>query len=179
MAIRKKSETIHVRVKPTSKALLEGLANVGGKTSTQVIEDLIAEAAERTVIDDVEDMISHRALEGGELRLKKALLAAHYPDDPILTKLRTYYIVGEALSARDNTIAATILAYPKIFSGETAIFSMSDKIINKESLPDIPKINLEEISRRMASLEEFAIFIEKNPKRNSNYSAFLTMIGEE
>lgn len=178
MAIRKKSETIHLRVNPISKALLEGLANIGRKTSTQIIEDLIAYAAEKTVIADVEDMINDQALEDGELRLKNALIAAQHSEDAILTKLRTYYLVQEALSSRDQTISRAILGSPKIFFGETAIFSVADKMINREFLPEIPKVNVEKISRKMAILEEFAVFTEKNPKLHTDFSAFLTLIGE-
>lgn len=178
MAIRKKSETIHLRVDPISKALLEGLANFGATTSTQIIQDLISEAADRAVISDVEDMIDDSILEAGELRLKTALLAAQYPGNATLTKLRTYYIAHEALNSRDATIASTILNSKNIFTGETPIFSTSDQFIKKEVLHQLPKINLEEVSKRTASLEEFALFVEKNPKRTSNYTAFLAMIGE-
>lgn len=179
MAVRKKSETIHLRVKPISKALLEGLANSTGKTSTQVIEDLITSAAEEFVITDVEAMIDEDTLEDGLLNLKAALISAHYPDEPILTKLRTYYIAGDALSVRDKIIASTILKYKSYFSGNTSIFSVSDGFINRDHLSDIPKIDLNEISRRMPSLEEFAAFREKNPNWTSSYESFLKMTGEE
>ena len=179
MAVRKKSETIHLRVKPISKALLEGLANSTGKTSTQVIEDLITAAAEKFIITDVEALIDEDTLEDGQLSLKSALESAHYPDEPILTKLRTYYIAGDALSVRDSIIAATIIQTPKFFSGNTQIFSISDGFINRDHLSDIPKIDLDEISKRMSSLEDFAAFREKNPNWTSSYAGFLKMTGED
>lgn len=179
MAVRKKSETIHLRVKPISKAFLEGLANSTGKTSTQIIEDLITEAAEKFIIEDVEDRINLDALEDGHLSLKAALISAHCPDEPILTKLRTYYIAENALSARDRTIASTIIRSKEFFHGKSEIFSVEDEIINPDRICDTPKIDLNEISKRMSSLEEYAVFREKNPNWKSSYEAFLKMIGEE
>lgn len=178
MAVRKKSETIHLRVKPISKALLEGLANSSGKTSTQIIEDLITEAAEKFVIDDLEERINTDVLDNGQLTLKAALESAHCPDEPVLTKLRTYYIAGDALSPRDKKVVSAILQSKEFFAGETEIFSVEDEIIRSDRISDTPKIDLNEISKRMPSLEEFAVFREKNANFKSTYEAFLKMIGE-
>lgn len=179
MAVRKKSETIHLRVKPISKALLEGLSNSTGKTSTQIIEDLITEAAAKYFIADVEDIINDDALKNGQIDLGTALVAAHCDDDPILTKLRTYYIAPDALSARDRTIASTIIQSSDIFLGDSELFSIEDDIINLDYISDAPKLDIHEISRRMPSLDAFAAFREKNPNWKSTYEDFLKMIGEE
>jgi|GEM_PF-3045990 len=179
MAVRKKSETIHLRVKPISKALLEGLANSTGKTSTQIIENLITEAAAKHVIEDTEDFINTRSLSDGRLDLETALESAHVDHDLVLTKLRTFYIAKEALSSRDKIIASTIINSNNLFSGNSEIFSIEDEIVNPDFISKTPKLDLNEIARRMPSLEEFAVFREKNPNWRSTYDAFLKMIGEE
>lgn len=179
MAVRKKSETIHLRVKPISKALLEGLANSTGKTSTQIIEDLITEAAANFFIEDVEDIVNDGALKNRQLDLETALVSAHCDDDPLLTKLRTFYIAPNALSARDKIIASAVAQSSNTFFGKSELFSIEDEIIKKDYISKTPKLDLHEVSRRMPSLEDFAVFREKNQNFKSTYEAFLKMIGEE
>lgn len=179
MAVRKKSETIHLRVKPISKALLEGLSNSTGKTSTQIIEDLITEAAANFFIEDVEDIVNEAALNNSQLDLETAIVSAHCDGDPILTKLRTYYIAPNALSAKDKTIASAVIESSNTFRGKSELFSIEDEIIKSSYISRTPKLDLHEVARRMPSLEDFAEFREKNKNFKSTYEAFLKMIGEE
>lgn len=179
MAVRKKSETIHLRVRPISKALLEGLANSTGKTSTQIIEELITEAASRSFIEDIQASINFSALKDGQLDVKTVVESAHVDHDAILTKLRTFYIAQSLLSFRDKIIASTIIESPGIFAGKSEIFSIEDEIVKPGFISSTPKLDLHEVARRMPSLEDFAAFREKNPGWKSTYEDFLKMIGED
>jgi hypothetical protein len=178
MAVRKKSETIHLRVGPTSKAMLEGLANSSGKTSTQIIEELIAGAAASFLVEDAQDFINAAVLDGGKLDLKTVVECAYVEHDSILTKLRTFYISKNALSIRDRIISETIIQSPELFQGKSEIFSEEDEIVKASFISKTPKLDLNEVSRRMPSLEDFAAFREKNPNWKSTYESFLKMIGE-
>lgn len=175
MAVRKKSETIHLRVQPISKLLLEGLANAANTTSTRIIEDLILGAAEKTEVVDTENKIDDRLKKNGKLSVRDALTIAHQPSEPILTKLRTYYLAADALSLREIDIVITILHHPDLFSGDKEIFSAKEKIIKEEYFHEVPTVSLEKIAERMSSLESFAAFKEKNPKLKTKYSEFLKM----
>lgn len=177
MAVRKKSETIHLRVNPISKALLEGLANINGKTATQIIEDLITEAAEKTIINEfeIDEYIYEGTFENKIIDLKSALFAVQHPSEPIITKLRTYYIAPEALSSRDRTITMTILQHPQLFGGKAKIFKSVENLIDNEYINDIPDIDLKKIADRMDSLENYSVFKEKQPSWKSTYEMFLTM----
>lgn len=177
MAVRKKSETIHLRVSPISKALLEGLANINGKTATQIIEDLITEAAEKTVINEVEvdEYVNEAAFPNKRMDLKNTLVAIQHSSEPIITKLRTYFIAMEVLSSRDQTIARTILQHPQYFGGKTKIFKSVENLIQKEYIDEIPDVDLKKIAERMDSLESFSAFKEKKPSWKSTYEMFLTM----
>ncbi|MBS9723813.1 hypothetical protein [Stutzerimonas stutzeri] len=179
MAVRKKSETIHLRVRPFSKALLEGLANSTGKTSTQLIEELITEAASKFSIEAIPELINIAVLRDGQLDLKTVVESAHVEHDAILTKLRTFYIAQSSLSLRDRIIASTIIDSPELFSGNSEIFAVEDEIVKPEFISSTPKLDLHEITRRMPSLEDFAAFREKNPGWKSTYKDFLKMIGED
>lgn len=175
MAGRKKSETIHLRVSPISKALLEGLANVSGKTSTQIIEELITEAAEKTPLTDVHNCLNISAFPNNELNVKNAITAAQHSSEQILTKLRAYFIANDTLNVRDKVVTSTILTHPQFFAGKTKIFTKSEKIIDPGLYEAVQDIDLKEISKRMESLESFSAFKEKNPNWKSTYEMFLTM----
>lgn len=176
MAIRKKSETIHLRVEPISKALLEGLANSTGKTATQIVEGLVLEAAEKRLIENVEGFINKGALKNGKLDLKTALVSAHVDRDVTLTKLRTFYIAKEALSSRDIIIVSTIIEHEDLFFGVDEIFADDDELIDPDFISKTPKLNISKISNKMSLLEDYAEFREKNPNLKSTYKNFLTMI---
>ncbi|WP_392890837.1 hypothetical protein ACF6ZU_05290 [Pseudomonas migulae] len=175
MAGRKKSETIHLRVSPISKAFLEGLANVSGKTSTQIIEELITEAAEKTALADAHSCINISAFPNSEMNIKNAVTAAQHPSEPILSKLRAHFIAWDTLSVRDKTITTTILTHPQFFAGKTKIFTKGEKIIQSGFFEEIPDVDLKEVYKRMESLDSFSIFKEKNPSWKSTYEMFLSM----
>lgn len=180
MAVRKKSEAIHFRVSPMFKAYLEGAANAIGKTSTQMVEDSVTDVADKICIEPPDLHVNPDFLgEDGRLQLRVVLTAAYFPGEPILTKLRTYYIADIALSDRDKTIARTIIKYPNYFSGETKIFSVSDRIISEVYIQSYPSIDLDRISKSMPSLEAYAAFGEKNPKIKLSYEAFLKITVED
>lgn len=175
MAIRKKSETIHLRVSPLSKGLLEGLASITGKTATQIIEDLIAEASEKITIDEFDEYVNTAAFQKEEIDLKSVLVAVQHPTEPIITKLRMYFVAMEVLSSRDRIILKTILMHPQFFSGKTKIFKSVENLIHKEFMNEVPDVDLNKIAERMDSLESFSVFKEKKPSWKSTYEMFLEM----
>jgi len=175
MAVRKKSETIHLRVDPLSKFLLEGLASITKTTSTRVIEELILNAARAEVIDDVDIILSEELLKNGVLTLDIALRLSLDSRHPIYTKLRTYYLAVDALNFKDHIIARSIILHPKLFSGQDYIFHESEQIIKAEDFSEVPRVNLEKIQRHMDDLNKFAEFCEKNPKLKIKYEAFLEL----
>jgi uncharacterized protein (DUF1778 family) len=180
MAVRKKSDSINFRVSPMFKAYLEGAANAIGKTSTQMVEDSVTDVADKICIDMPYLEINPDFLaKDGSLQLRVALEAAYFPGEPVLTKLRTYYIADIALNARDKIISRTIIESTNCFAGETKIFSVSDRIIAKVYIPHYPTIDLDRISKSMPSLEAFAAFREKNSKIKLSYEAFLEMTQED
>lgn len=173
MAVRKKAETIHLRVSTTSKACLEALASVWGKTATRVLEDLIAEAAEKVVADPdsaVDDQFS-----GEGWTLLKALRLAQVPEEPILKKLRTYFLADGALSQKDKFLVEAILWSPESFSGDTGIFLEAEGVITNPDEYRVFKVDLNAINRLMPSLEDYAEFRFKNKSVSPSYSEYMTM----
>lgn len=179
MAIRKKTETIHLRVEPTTKAYLEALGNATGKTSTQVLEGLLEDAAAGFVVENMGDYINTASLKNNRLDLKAALDAAFVDRDIMFTKLRTFYLAKEALSLRDRYIMSAIIDSKDMFLGEDELFAEDDKVIKPYFVSEAPKLNSQAILRRMSSLEEYGAFREKNPNLKSTYREFLKMTGEE
>lgn len=176
MAVRKKAETIHLRVSATSKACLEGLANAMKKTSTRVLEDLIFEAASKFKVQEIDRDVSDEILNGGDWRLLEALQLAHLPDEPILKKLRTYFLAGDALSPKDHMLLEAILWSPDVFSGDTDIFPKSEGVIKYAGEYRVPKIDLDTINRLMPSLEDYAEFRIKNKSISASFGEYLRMI---
>ncbi len=176
MAVRKKAETIHLRVSATSKACLEGLANAMKKTSTRVLEDLIFEAAAKFKVQEVDVDVDDRVLNGGDWRLLEALQLAHLPDEQILKKLRTYFLAGEALSPKDYMLVEAILSSPDVFSGDTEIFPKSEGVIKYTSEYRVPKVDLNTINGLMPSLEDYAEFRIKNKSVSASFGEYLKMI---
>lgn len=174
MAVRKKAETIHLRVSATSKACLEGLANARGTTSTRVLEDLIAEAA-RSCVAYVDGAVDDR-FSGENWTLLKALQLAQIPEEPILKKLRTYFLADRALSPKDSFLVEAILWSPDSFSGETDIFLESERVITNPDEHRIFKVDLDAIRRLMPSLEDYAEFRLKNKQVSPSYREYTGMI---
>ena len=176
MAVRKKVETVHLRVSTTAKACLEGLANAMGKTSTRVIEDLIIAAAEKFEIQGIDNAVGDQYGGSGDWTLLKALQLAHVPDEPILKKLRTYFLAEEALSAKDYILVEAILWSPDVFSGDTEIFLESEGVITNPDDTRIYKVDLNAISRLKSSLEDYAEFRLKNKAISPSYVDYVRMI---
>ncbi|HDS1803209.1 TPA: hypothetical protein QEM76_005984 [Pseudomonas putida] len=174
MAVRKKAETIHLRVSAISKACLEGLANAMGKTSTRVLEDLIAEAAESCVAD-ADGAVDER-FSGEDWTLLKALKLAQIPDEPILKKLRTYFLADRALSPKDKFLVEAILWSPDSFSGETDIFLESEGVIKNPDEYRVFKVDLNAINNMMPSLEDYAEFRFKNKLVSPSYREYMMMV---
>ncbi len=174
MAVRKKAETIHLRVSAISKACLEGLANTLTKTSTRVLEDLIAEAAEKIVA--VADIAVDARFSGKDWTLLKALQLAQVPDEPILKKLRTYFLADGALSPKDKFLVEAILWSSDLFSGDTHIFLESEGVITNTDDRRIFKVDLGEISRQISLLEDYAEFRLKNKSVAPWYGDYIRMI---
>lgn len=179
MAVRKKVETIHLRVSAISKACLEGLANANGKTSTRVLEELIAEAATKFEVQRTDSSVSERFWANGDWTLLKALQLAQVPDDPILKKMRTYFLADEALSPKDRFFVEAILWSPDLFSGDTDVFLDSEQVLTELDDPRLLKVDLDAINREMASLEDYAEFRQKNKSVTPKYKDYLKMIEEK
>lgn len=175
MAIRKKPETIHLRVSSISKACLEGLANATGGTATRVLEDLIAEASKKLAIQDVDSAVDDKFWLNAHWSLLDAMQLASVPESPIHRKLRTYFLAEEALSKKDIFLLEAILWSPQIFSGETEIFAQEEKVINKVDEFRAFKVNLDEIQRQLPCLEEYAEFRLKNKTVSPKYEEYLKM----
>lgn len=172
MAIRKKSEIIHLRVEPQSKLMLEGLANLSGTTATRVIERLLLEASEIAQVMDVEDSIDDSVLTGGKLTLREAIGLALVDQDPIITKLRISYLANDALSLTDQFITIAIISSPELFEGVVEIFAKSEKIIKTKELNNIPSVDLKKINSHMKSLIDFANFRIKNTNIAMSYNEY-------
>jgi len=179
MAVRKKVETIHLRVSAISKACLEGLANAVGKTSTRVLEDLIAEAAAKFEIQDVDSSVDDRFWGSGDWTLLEAMQLAHVSDDPVLRKMRLYFLADEAMSQKDRFLVGAILWSPDLFSGDTDIFLDSEQVLTEEDDPRLLKVDLDKINRQMSSLEDYAEFRVKNKSVAPKYTDYLKMIEAE
>lgn len=177
MAIRKRSETIHLRVGTISKACLEGLANATGRTATRVIEDLITEAASKYQAMDVDSDVDDEYWSKGEWSLLSALELALVPDQPMLTKLRIYFLAGEALSPKERIIAGAIVLSPHLFSGATDIFNESERVQNKNPKRTV-RVNMDEIARQTPILEDYAEFRVRNKLVALKYEDYLKMIEE-
>jgi hypothetical protein len=175
----KKVEAIHLRVSATSKARLEALSNALGKNSTRVVEDLVAEAAARFEIMGVDGAVADHLWLSGTWNLLEALQLAHVPNEPILKKLRTWFLAVQALSQKDRVLTETILRSPEIFSGETEIFLESEGVIENPDERRTFKVDLDEINRQMPSLQDYAAFRLKNKQISPSYRDYLKMIEEK
>jgi len=173
MAIRKKSEIIHLRVEPQSKLLLEGLANLGNTTATRTIERLLMEAAENTQVSEIEDAISESVLTNGGLTLKAALELAAADRDPIIIKLRLSYLANDALNTADQFITMAITSSKNLFSGDEEIFTKAEGILKSEEFDSVPRIDTEKIAASMDLLESYAEFRIKNPNIMMSYKEYL------
>ena len=179
MVSRKKSEIIHIRVQPNFKVLLEGLANLGGVTSTKIIEQLIVKSAQKTYIPDIDVIISGDFLKDGKLTLADAVETTFLEGEPVLTKLRMYYLASDALSRKDQIVCAAVVNKENgdLFFGEDEIFYRSEGVIEPQELSGIPTVSVAKINDHLNSLEEFAEFREKNPRIKIAYIDFLKMSG--
>ena len=173
MAIRKKSEIIHLRVEPQSKLLLEGLANLGNTTATRTIERLLMEAAESAQVSEIEIAISESVLTDGGLTLKAALELAVVDRDPIIIKLRLSYLAHDALNTADQLITSAIISSKNIFGGEEEIFTKAEGILKSEEFDSVPRIDTEKIAANMDLLEDYADFRIKNPNIMMSYKEYL------
>lgn len=177
MAARKKTETINLRVSSISKNLLEGMSNFLGKTSTQVVEDLLGVAAKEVEIRELGEIIDTNRLDNQSLDLPAVVAAAHVDDDPVLTKLRTFYIAPCVVSARDKLVISTVLESIDMFSGQDELFFEEDIPLKSNFRSLVPMLNLQKINSDWPILEEFILFRSKNKNLNPSFSAFLKLTG--
>lgn len=175
MAVRKKSETINLRVSPVSKNLLEGMSSVLGKTATQIIEELIAAAAKSVQLKKLGDIVDTESLKGEGLDLPTVVEVAYVEGDPVLTKLRMFYIAPSAVSERDKIIISAIIESLDIFSGSSELFADEDIPLKSNFRSMTPMLDLYKINNKWEILEEYAIFRGKNKSLNSTFSAFLKL----
>lgn len=172
----KKVEAIHLRVSATSKAYLEGVANAMGKTSTRVVEDLVIAAAANLIITGIDDAVMDGPASDGEWTLLKALTLAHIPGEPLLSKVRTYFLADEALTRKDRIFVEAILWSPEFFSGETEIFRKSENILTKPDGHRLFKVNLDAVREHISSLDSYAAFRVKNEQIAPSYKEYLKMV---
>nr|WP_279153524.1 hypothetical protein [Pseudomonas mosselii] len=178
MAVRKKSETIHLRVSPFSKLLLEGLASASKRTSTQVIEDLLLDAAQKLEVNN-DGVISSDVLDIPRLDLHTAVSLAYVEGQPLLTKLRQWHLADTTLSQHDFRIISEIVLNRSYFDGDTILFPEGDKLLAPEEVPSIEKVNLEKIESNWPMLEAYVKFRDSNPKWKPNFKAFVEMTGSD
>ncbi|WP_339528560.1 hypothetical protein [Pseudomonas mucidolens] len=179
MAVRKKSETINLRVSPESKNLLEGMSNVLGKTATQIIEELIAVAAKSVQLKKLGDIVDTESLEGGGLDLPTVVEVAYVEGEPILTKLRMFYIAPSAVGERDKLIVSAIVESLDMFSGPSELFADEEIPLKSNFGSMTPKLDLNKIHNKWEVLEEYAVFRGKNKSLNSTFSAFLKLTNRD
>lgn len=124
MAVRKRSETIHLRTTPFVRSTLDVLAALNGKTATAVIEDLLSLAISETELP-APNFIQEKKIVNGRINLKE-LMESIYTDNALLFKLRLFILVPDAVSEDDKIMCEIILedlARPaSIFRGEEKIF---------------------------------------------------------
>lgn len=179
MAVRKKTETINLRVSSVSKSLLEGMSNFLGKTATQVVEDLLAVAAKDVELRKLGEIVDADRLDNQSLDLPAVVAASHVDDDPILTKLRTFYIAPCLVSARDKLVISTILESIDMFSGKDELFFEEDIPLKSNFRSLTPMLNLGKVNSDWPILEEFILFRSKNKNLNSSFPAFLKLTGRD
>jgi hypothetical protein len=172
----KKVEAIHLRVSATSKAYLEGVANAMGKTSTRVVEDLVVAAAANLIITGVDSAVTSGLPSGSEWTLLKALQLAYIPGEPLLSKIRTYFLADEALTGKDRMFVEAILWSPEFFSGETEIFRESEQILTHPDKHRLYKVNLDAVREQSTSLNSYAGFRVKNKQMSLSYTEYLKMV---
>ncbi|WP_249671631.1 hypothetical protein [Pseudomonas abieticivorans] len=180
MAVKgKKSEAIHLRVSADSKGHLEVLANATGKNSTQTVENLLVQAVESVKILEMDFAVDDRLWSGGDWTLLKAFQLANVAEDPMLRKLRMYFLAEEGLSPKDRFVCFAILWSAGIFSGSTAIFQKSENVITNPDKHRIFSVDLDSIGSKRSSLEDYAEFRLKNKLVSPSYMEFLRMIEED
>ncbi|WP_146136250.1 hypothetical protein [Pseudomonas simiae] len=175
MAVRKKSETINLRVSPESKNLLEGMSNVLGKTATQIIEELIVAAAKSVQLKKLGDIVDAESLKGEGLDLPTVVEAAYVEGDPVLTKLRMFYIAPGAVSERDKLIVSAIVESLDMFSGPSELFAGEDIPLASSFRSMTPTLDFHKIHNKWEVLEEYAVFRGKNKSLKSTFPAFLKL----
>lgn len=180
MAVKgKKSEAIHLRVSADSKGHLEILANGYGKNSTRIVEDLLVQAVEGFKIREMDFAVDDQLWSGGDWTLLKAFELANATENPMLRKLRLYFLAEEGLSPKDRFVCFAILWSAGVFSGSTAIFQKSENVITNPDKHRIFSVNLDSIESKMSSLEDYADFRLKNKLVSPSYLEFLRMIEED
>lgn len=174
MAIRKKSETIHLRVSPQSKLFLEGLANATKRTSTQVIEDLLADAAKNLVVEN-EGSIALGAYDEEELDLQTATSLAYVEGQPLLTKLRIWHLTPKLLTLLDYRIISAIVINRQYFEGEVTVFPEQQKLFTAELGLAIEAVDIAKIESHWSILEAYVRFRDDNPKWKPDFLSFVKM----
>lgn len=174
MVVRKKTETIHLRVSGTAKASLEGLATGSGKTATRILEDLIAKEAALTPVAECDGGVGS-LFNLGEYSLLVAINEILKFDDPILKMLRAEFFAAEILNKKDRVIVRTILRSAELFSGGDDIFPDHKHVLDEEVYLRFPRLNLKTVAQHMSTLESFADFRIKNEQLNIDYQSYMKM----
>lgn len=180
---RKKTETISLRVNPVAKHLLEGMSAFQGKTATEIVEDLIADAAMRVQVDKLGDVVAD--FRDVVMDLYTIVHALYVENDPILTKLRIFFVAPTLVTERDKVIISTILDSIETFEGDDQLFDIKDESSRKQhsnlevaNSSSTPRVDLEKIRANWEFLEEYVLFRTKNKNLNLSFPAFLSMRGK-
>jgi hypothetical protein len=180
---RKKTETISLRVNPLAKNLLEGISAFRGETATEIVEKLITDAAKQMLVDKLGAAAGPGFTHIHDMDLYTVICSAYVENDPVLTRLRIFYLAPELVTDRDKSIISTILDSPDIFSGKDLIYNVEDpsstesQAYNKFVKQEIPELDLKSIRDRWESLEEYVLFKSKNKNLNSSFAAYLKLTG--
>ncbi|AVK05346.1 hypothetical protein ISF08_11205 [Pseudomonas aeruginosa] len=176
MAVRKRSETIHLRTTPFVRSTLDVLAALNGKTATAVIEDLLSLAISETELP-APNFIQEKKIVNGRINLKE-LMESIYTDNALLFKLRLFILVPDAVSEDDKIMCEIILedlARPaSIFRGEEKIFDEKcGGVVKSKQLPSIDTLTLGSSEN---VLKRYVDFIKKNPDIEIDYKGFIHTI---
>lgn len=176
MAIRKRSETIHLRTTPFVKSTLDVLAALNDKTATSVIESLLYEAMSRTVVA-APKFVKPEKVSKGKVSLID-LMEGIYTDNELLFKLRLFLLVPSTISGDDRLACEAISNDLKL---EDSVFSGEDKIFDEkcsEFISDIefPGVDTDRLAVNVNVLKKYVEFKKKNPEVDMNYRTYLEVI---
>lgn len=171
---QKRTEALSIRITPDLKYALSLLSNIYGLTISTIIENMLETALEHINIDRniVYGEIKYNI--NGAINIKNILKLVVNPN-PIITRLRLFYILPSGLTEKEKFISEAIVK-SAIFYGKQSIFKPKYSVDNTE----IPNIDLEKITEHEEMLSNYAEFMMHNSQRPDggipiNYETYLKL----